>query len=564
MERIGRYKIVRELGRGAMGVVYHAIDPNIGRPVAIKTIHLGARKPEEMDKLRERLFREARSAGILSHPGIVTIYDVEQQGELAYIAMEFVDGETLDHVLSASAPIAPLTLINVLAQTAVALDYAHGKGIVHRDIKPANIMIARDGAAKITDFGIAKITASDQLTMTGAIVGTPHYMSPEQVQGHPVDGRSDQFSLAVIAYEALTGEKPYTGEHLTTVVYKIVTEDPPPPHRLNPSLSGPIDTVLRKALSKKPDARHRNCQDFIDSLEKACGATKGWKPLPRGGSLNEPTVADVPPPPRPEVTLPRGVRPARLGDSTVTSARAKDRKSSFFTFLLAVLVTGGLIALIALQAPPWLTSTGKEAEPPRQAEAPTTPEAPKADPPKVEPPQQQPPAVPSGGDDAKPSPLTPAEPAVSRPEPPRRPAQPVAAAVQPITIISSPGGARAMLDGRSDAVCTTPCSVDAAPGRHTIAVTLDGYQTEYREVDVSTGPVEMTAVVLRTRGGTLMLTSVPQGAKVLVNDKPIGQLTPARIPLAPGSYKITVELDGRQASQTVQIGAGMSILKITL
>ena len=121
-----------------------------------------------------------------------------------------------------------------------------------------------------------------------------------------------------------------------------------------------------------------------------------------------------------------------------------------------------------------------------------------------------------------------------------------------------------MLDGRSDAVCTTPCSVDAAPGRHTIAVTLDGYQTEYREVDVSTGPVEMTAVVLRARGGTLMLTSVPMGAKVLVNDKPIGQLTPARIPLAPGSYKITVELDGRQASQTVQIGAGMSILKITL
>jgi serine/threonine-protein kinase len=559
MERIGRYKIVRELGRGAMGVVYHAIDPNIGRPVAIKTIHLGTRKPEELDKLRERLFREARSAGILSHPGIVTIYDVEQQGEIAYIAMEFVDGETLDHLLSASAPIAPLTLINVLAQTAVALDYAHQKGIVHRDIKPANIMIARDGAAKITDFGIAKITASDQLTMTGAIVGTPHYMSPEQVQGHPVDGRSDQFSLAVIAYEALTGEKPYTGEHLTTVVYKIVTEEPPPPHRLNPSLSGPIDTVLRKALSKKPDARHRNCQDFIDSLERACTATKGWKPLPRGGSLNEPTVADVPAPARPEVTLPRGVRPKRLGDSTVTSVRSKDRKSSFFTFLLAVLVTGGLIALIALQAPPWLTSIGKEAEPQRQAEAPKTPEAPKA-----EPPPQQPPAVPAAADDAKPSPLTPAEPVVSRPEPPRRAAGPVAAAVQPITIISSPGGARAMLDGRSDAVCTTPCSVDAAPGRHTIAVTLDGYQTEYREVDVSTGPVEMTAVVLRARGGTLMLTSVPQGAKVLVNDKPIGQLTPARIPLAPGSYKITVELDGRQATQTVQIGAGMSILKIPL
>src|ERR1044072_7097081 len=196
MDRIGRYKIVRELGRGAMGVVYHAIDPNIGRPVAIKTIQLGgSRKPEEQERLRERLFREARSAGILSHPGIVTIYDVEQQGDLAYIAMEFVDGPTLDQVLSESNAIPQAKLLSILSQAAVALDYAHQKGIVHRDIKPANIMIARDGAVKITDFGIAKIASADQLTMTGAIVGTPHYMSPEQVQGHPVDGRTDQFSL---------------------------------------------------------------------------------------------------------------------------------------------------------------------------------------------------------------------------------------------------------------------------------------------------------------------------------------------------------------------------------
>src|SRR3954453_10782606 len=403
MDRIGRYKIVRELGRGAMGVVYHAIDPNIGRPVAIKTIQLsGMRKPEEQEKLRERLFREARSAGILSHPGIVTSYDVEQQGELAYIAMEFVDGPTLDQVLSDPKPIQQIKLLNVLAQTAVALDYAHQKGIVHRDIKPANIMIARDGQGKITDFGIAKITASDQLTMTGAIVGTPHYMSPEQVQGHPVDGRSDQFSLAVVAYEALTGEKPYTGEHLTTVVYKIVTEEPPPPHRLNPSLSGPIDTVLRKALAKKPDSRFKNCQEFTDSLERACAATKGWKLMPRGGSLNEPTIADVPAASRSEVTLPRGVKPKRLGDTSVTAGRTKDRTSSFITFLLAVLVTGGLIALIALQAPPWLSSIGKQPEQQGAAPPQTAPEQPK-----IEPPKQDVPAAPKDPD--KPSPLAPRE-----------------------------------------------------------------------------------------------------------------------------------------------------------
>jgi predicted Ser/Thr protein kinase len=563
MERIGRYKIVRELGRGAMGVVYHAIDPNIGRPVAIKTIHLGTRKPEEREKLRERLFREARSAGILSHPGIVTIYDVEQQGELAYIAMEFVDGPTFDHMLSEGPPIAQTKLLSILAQTAVALDYAHQKGIVHRDIKPANIMIARDGQAKITDFGIAKITASDQLTMTGAIVGTPHYMSPEQVQGHPVDGRSDQFSLAVVAYEALTGEKPYTGEHLTTVVYKIVTEEPPAPHRLNPSLSGPIDTVLRKALAKKPDARFKNCQEFIDSLEKACAATKGWKLMARGGSLNEPTIADVPAAPRSEVTLPRGVKPTRLGD-TVTAGRAKDRTSSFVTFLLAVLVTGGLIALIAVQAPPWLSSIGKQPDQPQQASTPpqTAPEQPKAEPPKQETPQETPQEAPAAQKDAdKPSPLGPPEAA------PRRPAEPVAranAAPQPIAIISSPGGAKAMLDSRPDAVCTTPCSLDAAPGRHTIAVSMDNYDTEFREVYVANSPVEMNAVVLRARGGALMLSSDPPGASVLVNGKPTGKTTPARIDLAPGSYKITVERDGRQASQNVQVGSGISILKITL
>src|ERR1035438_7172630 len=261
MDRIGRYKIVRELGRGAMGVVYHAIDPNIGRPVAIKTINLGAvPKAEDQERMRERLFREARSAGILSHPGIVTIYDVEQQDDLAYIAMEYVDGPTLDQLLSGPQPLAPERMFSIFGQTAVALDYAHGKGIVHRDIKPANIMIAADGTVKITDFGIAKITASDQ------------------------------FSLAVIVYEVLTGEKPYTGEYLTTVVYKIVAEEPPAPRRINPSLAGPIETVLRKGLAKKPDARYRTCQEFAEALEAACASSKNWHAMARGGSLNATTV----------------------------------------------------------------------------------------------------------------------------------------------------------------------------------------------------------------------------------------------------------------------------------
>src|SRR5690348_6523607 len=192
MDRIGRYKIIRELGRGAMGVVYHAIDPNIGRPVAIKTIDLGTvRNAEEQKRLRDRLFREARSAGILSHPGIVTIYDVEQQDDLAYIAMEYVDGPTLDQLLSGPEPLAGTQMFSILSQTATALDYAHQKGIVHRDIKPANIMIAGDGTVKITDFGIAKITAGEQFTMTGSIVGTPHYMSRSEERRVGKGGRAE-------------------------------------------------------------------------------------------------------------------------------------------------------------------------------------------------------------------------------------------------------------------------------------------------------------------------------------------------------------------------------------
>ena len=408
MDRIGRYKIVRELGRGAMGVVYHAIDPNIGRPVAIKTIRLAdVANGEEQKRLRERLFREARSAGMLSHPGIVTIYDVEEQDGVAYIAMEYVDGPTLDQVLSGPTPITPEGMFSILAQTAAALDYAHGKSIVHRDIKPANIMIAGDGTAKIADFGIAKITTSEQFTMTGSIVGTPHYMSPEQVQGQAVDGRSDQFSLAVIAYEILTGEKPYTGEHLTTVVYKIVAEEPVAPHRVNPSLSAGIENVLRKGLSKKADQRYQTCQEFVDALEKACAATKNWKSMPRGGSLSEPTIADAGAPR--VISLPPAHKPVRSGEATATSERGVKQKSGFVPFLLAILMAGALLMLIGWQAIPWLNVKHQPPQTPATADT-------KAPPPEPAPAQSP---VQSGAGsntaDTKPSPM-PAAPTGSAPQ----------------------------------------------------------------------------------------------------------------------------------------------------
>ena len=601
MDRIGRYKIVRELGRGAMGVVYHAVDPNIGRPVAIKTIRFGdTRKPEELERMRERLFREARSAGILSHPGIVTIYDVDQQGDIAYIAMEYVDGPTLDQVLSQPAPIPSDRMFSILGQTAAALDYAHGKGIVHRDIKPANIMLAEGGISKITDFGIAKINTAEHLTMTGSIVGTPHYMSPEQVQGHNVDGRSDQFSLAVIAYEMLTGEKPYTGDHLTTVVYKIVAEEPVAPHRINPTLAGAIEGVLRKAMAKKPDARYKTCQDFIDALDKAGAATRGWKPLARGGLLHEPTLTGEPAVkaaaalPAAAATLPPPRRPRRTElNSSTTTAVVPKRKTGFLSFLLAILVAAGLLALIGWQAAPWLmpgSQSGTErhaaapkVEPsPPSAPAETTPAVTASSTPPTSEPATQPavtsptdtsPASTPSPEDAKPSPVgPPPEPAKVVEEPksvhetkPGEAARAAHSAIpQDVLVTSSPGGATASLDGNTTTVCSTPCSLKALPGRHILIVTMPGYQIERHEFQMGNGPQEMAPMILRTAGGTLMLTSDPVGATVLVNGKRTDMVTPAQIPLALGTYVIAVEKDGRQASEKIEIRNGINFRKIPL
>ena len=556
---IGRYRIVRELGRGAMGVVYHALDPNIGRAVAVKTIRLNeVTNTQERARLKERLFREARSAGMLSHPGIVTIYDVDQQGDLAYIAMEFVDGPTLDDLMSRSEPLAPQQMFAILGQTAVALDYAHGKGIVHRDVKPANIMIDPEGSAKITDFGIAKITASEQFTMTGTIVGTPHYMAPEQVQGHTVDGRADQFSLAVMAFEMLTGDKPFTGEQLTTVVYKIVAEEPPPVARFNATLTAGIEAALRRGLAKKPEARYRNCQELVDALESACAASKGWKSMPRGGSLSAPTVAE---PPRAMREMPPPRRRQRAEDTAV-----ERRRVGVLPVAMALFVAAGLVGLIAWQATPWLSRTmGKPAETAPAAEAaPPPPAAP------AEPEVQKPSAV--GPAEAPPPEVKPAaaeKPAEPEPEPepeppppaaaPRAAAKPAARGSVPVMVPTNPPGATATLDGHAE--CRTPCTLLATPGRHTVSITLPGHLTEHREIEVTGNPQDLPLISLRGMSGTLMLNTTPPGATILIDGRAWPQGTPAQINLKPGTYNVTVEKNGRSASERVEIRTGTTIYR---
>jgi serine/threonine-protein kinase len=350
-----------------------------------------------------------------------------------------------------------------------------------------------------------------------------------------VDGRSDQFSLAVIAFEMLTGEKPYSGEHLTTVVYKIVAEEPAAPHRLNPTLGAAIESVLRRSLSKKPEARYPTCQEFAGALEKACAASKGWKTMPRGGSLNEPTMVDSA---KPAVTLPPARR-ARRAEATTTAERGERRTARFLPFLLAILVAAGLLALIGWQAAPWLSS---------QVQAPKPPAPP---PVAAAPPAATPVPVPA---EPKPSPMPP--PAATPAEKPSAKPAPAIAATQPVSIISSPAGATATLDGNPQTACKAPCSLEAARGRHTIAITMAGYQIEHRDVDVESSAVEMLPVILRPLGGTLLLASVPEGAAISVNGRPIPQVTPAQIPLSPGTYTIAVEKDGKQASASVEIRNG--------
>ncbi len=278
VEKIGRYEVLRELGRGAMGIVYEAIDPLIGRKVAIKTIRLDAgSEKENYEELSRRLYREAQAAGVLSHPEILTIHDLGNQGAEAYIVMEYVDGSNVEQMLDSGAPQPFAELLSILKKTAHALDYAHSKGIIHRDVKPSNIMICRNGAVKVMDFGIAKHTTSASLTHTGFVIGTPHYMSPEQAQGHPLDGRSDQFSLAIIAYRMLTGKLPFEAPTLTAILAKILWEEP---DYESAGIQTPVLSVLKKALSKDPQQRYSTCAEFVREFEEAHAQKNALKKIP--------------------------------------------------------------------------------------------------------------------------------------------------------------------------------------------------------------------------------------------------------------------------------------------
>jgi len=610
VENIGRYRVIGELGRGAMGVVYKAQDPAIGRLIAVKTIRLGDLTEEsERERLRERLFREAQSAGILSHPGIVTIYDIAEEGGLAYIFMELVNGPALDKMLKAEQTPDKETLLSILRQVAAALDYAHKKGIVHRDIKPANIMVHEDGTAKVTDFGVAKIV-SQQMTQAGTIMGTPSYMSPEQVQGGTISGRADQFSLAVIAYEVLTGEKPFTADYLPTLLFKIVREEPAPPQRLNGTLSTEVETVMRRALSKNPANRYENCVDFVNALAIACNACGNWVPLPRGASHNMPTAGSGeglsgtlaatvaenlaetiaapsavptpgaaekrPLPPTEEMRLPK-YEPAPIRQpvpqkSEPTPAPATPVSAKPTSPLASLPAPPALLeaaplapASLSLDPEPQSGNSNTRANiiiavlaaalvgvtilllwPKTPPAAPVAPLVVDSAVPSTAPPDPAP-AQPTTAP-AQAAPSSPVQAATTTTAPPKTPQSPTEASFE---LTTAPPGAQAVFDGNADQRCTTPCTLNLTMGRHTLAVTSAGYREAQRVFSLPNDPGLI--VNLEATAGTLSLVTNPAGLTVVIDGQIQARKTPANFPLPVGEHRVQVLRGIEKQEFTAQI-----------
>jgi len=355
VQAIGRYKVIRELGRGAMGVVYEALDPKIGRKVALKVLHeVPGISEQELEEFKSRFFREARTAGMLSHSNIVVIHDVDSDETLgiSFMAMEVLKGQSVYDLLRSGVRFTTEQAVDICVQVAEGLDHAHRQGIVHRDVKPANLMLLEDGTVKITDFGIAKISTSN-LTRTGQFLGTPNYMSPEQVIGHVIDGRSDLFSLGIILYELLTGEKPFMGSSLTTITYQIVNVDPIEPSKIRVGLPKKYDAIVQKMLRKAPDERFQTGKEVAEALRAArdnqpIPGVPGAGPDPDATHLGGPrTVATGPP------------QPVSAADATavhaapqLTPARPGPSKAVIGAIAAGVVILGLVVALIVSHKKP--------------------------------------------------------------------------------------------------------------------------------------------------------------------------------------------------------------------
>jgi serine/threonine-protein kinase len=312
MAKLGRYEIVEQLGQGSMGIIYKARDPILSRDVAIKKILVQSGESPEADEFRERLFREARAAARLSHPGIVTVFDVGEHEGDPFIVMEYVSGRTLLSVLQSGERLSLDRACDMGIQLAEALDYAHRNGVIHRDIKPANILITSEGRIKIADFGVAKLIESE-LTAKGMILGTPAFMAPEQFTGIPLDRRADLFSAGVVIYYMVTGEKPFSGDSVAAIQYKVIHTDPVEPRKLNPAVSERLDAAILKSIRKDPLQRYPSGEELARDL-RLCLVDAPASKTADAAPTNDQTTVLLP------SSVGRGARsPRRLRDAVVVS-----------------------------------------------------------------------------------------------------------------------------------------------------------------------------------------------------------------------------------------------------
>lgn len=566
IQTVGRYEITGELGRGAMGVVYKALDPTIGRTVALKTMRLDVHGLDAQEMVR-RFQNEARAAGVLNHPNIVTIYDAGEEDGIFYIAMEFIEGTTLHELLAEKRVLPTNEVVQITRQICRGLDYAHSNGIVHRDVKPANIMITANGTVKIMDFGIAK--TGGQVTNTGQVLGTPNYMAPEQVKGRPLDGRSDLFSMGVILYEMLTGEKPFVGQNVTTIIYKIVNETPITPRDLDVTVHPGLSAIVTKALAKAPDDRYQSGAELIRDLEHYKLAGTG-----RNGS----TGALAPVPAQPEKTV---VLPVRVVGSTVqaaavaaapaqkpvplrrpTTAIISSKHSLAIAAVVTILILGSAMGGYAYHRTQ--VKMRQIAEQTKAKEAQQIAE------------QQQPIAI------AIPNP-TPVEnveshenqdviardttvkffPARKNAQPgPEKLPTPVKATSSPnkvfvqqseLKLLSQPDGAKVEIDGWSEPNWVTPFTAShLAAGNHMLVFTKAGFLPQTRMVESQVGKSVDVNAELTPAVSTLVVTSNPQGANVWIDGKDSGSVTPAQLTVDKGPHRITVKKAGFKDASTDQ------------
>ncbi|HET9580069.1 MAG TPA: serine/threonine-protein kinase, partial [Usitatibacter sp.] len=342
LQKLGKYQIRRELGSGAMGVVYEAFDPSIERVVALKTIRRDQVEKAEAAEMIERFRREAKAAGRLNHPNIVAIYDFGEDAGTLYIAMEFVSGRELKSHFEAQERFPVPEIARIMGQLLRALDYAHAQGIVHRDIKPANIILLPGGQVKVADFGIARIESS-QFTQVGTVLGTPAYMSPEQFMGQVVDRRSDIYSAGVVLYEFLTAERPFTGS-ATTIMHKVLNEKPAPPSMLNVQVPQPFDAIVARAMAKRPDERFQTALEFAEAIEKAAaGVAMAYADatlVASDATLVNPTATATASAPTPATAQKPPVPPAQ-------AAKAAAPSNSSSAKILAGIVAGVVVLGVA-------------------------------------------------------------------------------------------------------------------------------------------------------------------------------------------------------------------------